>query len=250
MSEQPLLEVTAGVAEIELGKAFPLTVVRAWERDRSPPEWNEEALAPLVVRPVETTRREGSGLIEETRRYRAYAFGPGEISEPVELRVKGTLDPDRPGPAELPGEPLREPSTWLPWSAAGAALVVAAVLVSRRRGRPGTVPVPEPEPPPPGPHLRALEHIERLRERRPRTHEQTQAFYVEAAGLIRDYVGERFEVRTTVRTSEDLLGLSLHPALTAVLKPCDLVKFARHQPDEAERQALLDVMERFVEETA
>ena len=244
------LEISAGTAEVELGKAFPLTVVRTWRRGRTPAAWDDEALAPLAVRLLETTHRENDRRVEETRRYRGYAFSLTDVRVPgLELRVKRALDPATPGPAELPGEPLPEPSSRWSWAVVGAALLAAFVLLLRRRRPPPAVAAPAPAsaPPPPGPHVRALERLARLRRQQPQGREEISAYYVEASGLVRDYVAERFDVPADVMTTEQLI--ELQAPLARVLPDCDLVKFARHAPDPSERERLLDAAESYVRET-
>ncbi|MHC4548757.1 MAG: hypothetical protein ACYTEZ_08255 [Planctomycetota bacterium] len=253
------LRITAGAQQVELGKAFPLIVVRVWRHGQAPADWSGEALAPLAVRLVETARREDDRRVEERRRYQAYAFTLGDLTvpvpsgEPLALAVRRSLDPAAPGPAELPGEPLPAPFPWGFGSAVGGALLAAVVLLVRRRRRRPAAPPPGPvsEAAAPAPHRLALERLARLRAQQPRTHEEVQSFHVEASGLVRDYVGERFGVGTAERTTEELLALALRasPLLAEVLRPCDLVKFARHRPTAAERGHLLDTAETFVRET-
>jgi hypothetical protein len=244
------LTITAAAPEVELGKAFPLTVVRTWSKGHTPAPWDDAALAPLEVRLLETSRREDGRRVEETRRYRGYAFSLTDVRLPgLELRVKRALDPKSPGPAELPGEPLPEPTSRWPLWAVGAALLGAFVLLLRRRRAPPTLaaPAPAPEPPPPGPHVLALERIDRLRGQEPHGRDEISAFYIEASGLLRDYVGERFNVRADVMTTEELI--EIQASLARVLPDCDLVKFARHEPTASERERLLDRAEAFVRET-
>ncbi|MHC4933335.1 MAG: hypothetical protein ACYTGV_14215 [Planctomycetota bacterium] len=222
LSDRPL-RVTAGREEVGFGEGFPLAVVRTWGKDESPAEWTEDLLAPLSVRLVETARREDERRIEETRHYVAYAFTLGSLALPVSgspLTVKPALDPDAPGPAELPREPFPAPTPWYLWPLGGLlALVLLTLLVRRRRGRPPT-PVALPrEEAPQGPHLRALDRIERLRTVHPQSHEEFQAYFLEMSGLLRRYV-------------------------------CDLVKFARERPAAPEREGMLDRAEYYVRETA
>ncbi|MHC4973711.1 MAG: hypothetical protein ACYTG3_15405 [Planctomycetota bacterium] len=244
------LTIRAGAPEVELGKAFPLTVVRTWSRGQAPAAWNDEALAPIEVRLLEATRREDDRRVEETRRYLGYAFSLTDVRVPgLELRVKRALDPATPGPAELPGE-LAEPSSpWPTWAAVGAALLAGFVLLLRRRKMPPAVaaPVASPEPPAPGPHVRALERLARLRRQQPQGHDETQAYYVEASEAVRDYVGERFAVPADVMTTEQLI--EAQAPLARMMPACDLVKFARHAPTATERERLLDAAETYVRET-
>ena len=129
-SQELELRVRAGVEEVELGVGFPLTVVRIWSVDLVPEDFRDEALAPLVVRLLDTNRREEDQRIEETLHYRAYAFSLGEFTVPAPLfrarRIDGSevvasgealtlpvrsalgAEPDQ---AELPGDPF--PAGWI-----------------------------------------------------------------------------------------------------------------------------------------
>jgi hypothetical protein len=246
--------VTVGSEEVTFGRGFPLTVVRTWDKDQAPAGWSDDLLAPLSVRPQKTSRREDERRIEETRHYLAYVFTLGTVALPLSgspLTVRPALDPGAPGPAELPGAPYPAPTPWYLWPLGGlAALALLTLLVRRRRRR---VPAPVPAPPaeaPPGPHLRALERIERLRATDPQSHEQFQAYYLEASGLMRRYITERFHLATAEKTSQEILAaLSPSASLRKVLRECDLVKFARERPAALERRAMLDRAESYVLET-
>ena len=63
-----LVRVEVGAREVELGKAFPVTVTRVWEKDLEPSEWDDASLSPLVVRLEERTLREDDVRVEETLR--------------------------------------------------------------------------------------------------------------------------------------------------------------------------------------
>ncbi len=102
------------------------------------------------------------------------------------------------------------------------------------------------------PHQRALQRLARLRAQQPAGREQLLAFHVEAAALLREYCAARFAVRAMAMTTEELLaarqGTQRDP-LAATLLPCDLVKFARHEPGADQRQRLLQTAESFVQQT-
>ncbi len=237
--EELLLRIDVPSTDVELGKAFPLTVTRVWNKDLMPEDWSEEILAPLVVRLEEIDRREDERHVEETRRYQAYAFVREELTVPehlfrarprdggeartcsskaLQLRVKPALPtgasglPGPPGPPELPGEPLPEPFSWLRWTiGGGTALAVMALLVlfvqrrshrSEMRAAPSAVSAPAPF----DPVERALERLRRLRELDPRTHAELQAYYVELSALAREYLEEVFAVRAPTMTTEELLA--------------------------------------------
>jgi hypothetical protein len=277
--EDLLLRVETDVADVQLGQAFPLTVVRVWSKDLEPQEWSDEALAPLVVRLEGATRREDDERFEETRRYRGYAFALGEISvpapsfaahprgggaervataEPLQLGVRGALDPEAPGPPELPGGPLSERFPWIPWSAALVlALAAAAVGLRTSRRRPTAVPS-LPPPPRDNSHERALQRLRTLGGQRPERPDDIRAFHVEAAAVVRDYLEERFALGARELTSEefvvasrviDVLGAEHRGLVVQVFAQCDLVKFARHAPRAPDRERLLEAATRLVLET-
>jgi hypothetical protein len=246
-------------------------------------------LAPLEVRLVETRRREDSRHVEETRVYEAYAFALGEVTIPapvfrarprdggreratigedVTLRVRTALDPASPGPPEFPGDPLPRPEPepspwWVPWSIGGAVAVLALGLGAwalHRRAARRRMPavVEEAVPPPPPAHARALARLRRLRERRVQSRDEIESCYLEASAVLREYLGERFSLRTRERTTEEVLAAPQtarvlappHRALVGeVLAECDLVKFARHLPPPSERDRVLDSAEEFLLQT-
>ncbi|MEW6741549.1 MAG: hypothetical protein AB1486_02225 [Planctomycetota bacterium] len=281
-----LLHVFAGaegveLEEVEFGRAFPLTVVRRWEKALSPEDWSDRALAPLVVRLVETNLREDGRHVQETRRYQGYSFsldavtvpapsfkawprradgtrGPERVASGTELRlqVKRALDPLAPGPPELPGELLPERPVASSWLAEGA-LVTLAVLVLllgyvqwraiRRKEAPAAPPLPA--------HVLALRRLQRLRAQKPTSLAEIRAFYVEAALLMRQYLEERFARRAPQMTTEQLLmtfgGIPAlraahHTLLAEYLARCDLVKFARHVPTAPDHERHLDAAESLV----
>jgi hypothetical protein len=269
--EELLLRIEADVDEVALGEGFALRVVRVWEKDLEPVSLEDDALAPLTVRLLETRRREDGRRVEETRLYRAHAFTlePFAVTLPslravprgggaervvsgnrLALRVRRNLDPADPGSPDLPGGPLTEPQRWPLWSAAGlAALAAVAVLLLVRRRRAPTAEAaapaaPEAEPPS-GPVERALARIARLRASSPRGPEEVLDFHREAAALTRDYLAERFGLSVTPMTTEECHE-SVASLPAEILAPCDLVKFARHPSGETERGRVLDAAEAFV----
>lgn len=275
------IRIIAGAEEVELGKAFPLTVVRTWSKELVPDDFSDGQLSPLVVRLKETVRREDDRHLEEKRLYECFAFSLEDVTIPapsfkarpkdngpalavsgkeVTLRVKGLLNPESPGAVELPGEllPERSPFPWLPWTGGGAAALSALALLLwhlRRRARRlealSAAPVV-------APHARALERLRRLRVRQPKSAPEVDSYYVEASALMREYVGERFAVPVRERTTEEFLAApqtaqllehSHRVMLEEFLTRCDLVKFGRHAPTAPDRESLLEAAVKFVEET-
>ena len=88
--------------------------------------------------------------------------------------------------------------------------------------------------------------------------DDTQAYYVEAAELMREYVQARFDLRACEMTTEELVGhdttqrvleTGQRGTLFHFLKHCDLVKFARYTPPPPQRKEMLERAEGFVLET-
>jgi len=274
--EDLAIRVDAPSGEVAFGQAFPLTVVRTWSPELIPEEWSDEALAPLVIRVLESTTREDQRRVEATRRCLAHAFRRGEVVVPpiafrarptdgsaervatapeLRLRVRSALAAGEPGPPELPGGPLPYPTRWLPWTAAAALALAALALVgwrATRRRRPVEPLAPEPLPPAVPPHVRALERLERLRAHEPSDDDANEAWHVEAATIVREYVGERFSVRALERTTSELLPAAPEahrPLLADVLRRCDRVKFAAKRPGAEERSPLIETAASFVKES-
>lgn len=272
----PAIRVEAGSGEVESGVAFPLTVTRRWRGDREPDPWDDAALPSLLLRPDGVERRTDAERVEETLRFRAYAFDPGEVtlprvvlstrgeggvravsSEPVVLRVRSSLPADDDGRPELPGGPLGTSSRRPLTLAAGVALValLTVVLLRRRGGARGAVPtVPEEAAAPaeaagPSPSERALARLAALRGARPADRVAEQAFHSEAVFAVRDYLCERFALGAPESTSEDLLahpraesvlGAEGRERLRGFLRQIDGVRFGRRGSDADARARLLD----------
>jgi len=280
-AEDLLVSVTLGVNELEFGRAFPVTVVRVWDKDLEPEEWRDELLAPLSVELEETSRREDARRVEETRRYtgraftlddvivppltvRATALGGGDdrvftVDGPA-LHVKPSVDREEPGPPELPSGLLSEPAPWSFILAGGLAALALIVLLIRRARHRATPAPTEPEAPPvPVAHgAIALRRLAALRELSPSSPAEIVAFYVETADVLRAYVAGRSAARLEHTTSEELVALSPVSttfddphvdALAVFLTDCDSVKFGAVRPGPDERDALVAGSDSFVRTT-
>ncbi|MHC4953549.1 MAG: hypothetical protein ACYTGZ_06635 [Planctomycetota bacterium] len=274
--EDLLLRVAVTATEVEFGAMFPLTVVRVWNRGLTPEVWHDDLLAPLTLRLVESTRREDGDRIEETRRYEAWAFSLRDVTiptrpfravpraggdertvvpEPVKIRVRRKLDPNTPGPPELPEGPLHDAFPWTTLAFVAIALAVGLLLLRRRR-RTATAVVVEvavESPAPPSPRESALRRIDELRARAPDGDAELQSYYTDAANILRVYVGERFDVSADELTSQELIATSpgrFRAGISEALAHCDLVRFARHRPTARQREHMLDAAATFVRESS
>jgi len=87
---------------------------------------------------------------------------------------------------------------------------------------------------------------------------QIKAFYERISNILRHYIEDRFRVRAPEQTTEEFLhALSQTDALPAddkaglgeFLESCDLVKFARHEPQTEHIQKTFDLVKSFIEKT-
>jgi hypothetical protein len=149
-------------------------------------------------------------------------------------------------PVEIPN-----PWLWLWWTLGALALfAIVALLVRRLRKRQQTITAAPTVPA----HLRArqkLDHALALIG-------QPKPFCVAVSDTVRFYLEERFNFHAPERTTEEFLtelsstNLLLpdqKETLGDFLKRCDLVKFARYEPREAELRELHGSAIRLIDET-
>ena len=149
--------------------------------------------------------------------------------------------------------PVAIPNPWLwLWCFIAVSIVVAIVYLSirawlRNRGKvPAIPPVPA--------HVRAKQRLEEALA----LLDQPKPFCIAVSDTLRWYLEERFNFRAPERTTEEFLyelqstNLLLpdqKDSLADFLKRCDLVKFARYEPREAELRDLHASALRLIEET-
>ena len=104
----------------------------------------------------------------------------------------------------------------------------------------------------------ALKQLEILKNKNFFAQKEYKTYYSELSDIIRRYIEGRFQVRASEMTTEEFLNSQDQAkALTPVhktmlrdfLNSCDLVKFARHSPEEKEAQESYLLAKRFVDET-
>ena len=148
--------------------------------------------------------------------------------------------------------PIDIPNPWLwLWWALGILLVCAAVYFGRRWLNRKLQPAPARVIPP---HERARKKLEQAL----RMISEPVPFTVIVSDTIRLYLEERFNFRAPERTTEEFLyelqnTERLTPdqkqSLGEFLSRCDLVKFARYEPTEAELSDLHASANRLIDET-
>ena len=108
--------------------------------------------------------------------------------------------------------------------------------------------------PPPTPYELAIRALKQLREENPPVEE----FYTRLSDIVRHYLEGRFHLRAPERTTEEFLyEVSQNNTLTpehkdllgAFLRESDLVKFARHHPEQSDMNRVLEAAEKFVDDT-
>ena len=149
--------------------------------------------------------------------------------------------------------PIEIPSgdEWLWWTlgtiALGAALILLARWLRRRRQRQLFVP-PIPA------HERARRKLQEALD----LYDQPKPFCILVSDAVRLYLEERFGLRAPERTTEEFLSdLGRSAALTEpqkasleeFLSACDMVKFAKYEPQRPELEALYHSALRLIEET-
>ena len=135
------------------------------------------------------------------------------------------------------------------WALLALPLAVVGFVIWRRRIRP--------EPPPRPAHELAWEALRRLAAAKLLEGGETERFFVVLTAILREYVERRFGVRAPERTTREFLGeATTHPnlaghreRLAAFLTLADRVKFARHEPEEADIQEAFDTTKAFVTAT-
>ena len=149
-------------------------------------------------------------------------------------------------PVDIP-----DPFAWLWWALAGAAVIIVALFVwlwlRKRATQPPAIPV-----------IPAHERARRKLEQALDLYDQPKPFCIIVSDAVRLYLEERFGLRAPERTTEEFLtDLSRSAALTEsqkgslkeFLSACDMVKFAKYEPQRPELEALYGSALHLIEET-
>jgi hypothetical protein len=258
----------------QFGERFELTIERSWPRALSIAAFDPAWLAPLHLEAIGDERAQRDGRTVETRRYRACVFalgavvvpasrtpGLGDVT-PLTLDVRGRLDPTNPGAVELSSDLIGEAEEssrgiWIGVIAAMVAMLGLAWWRSRQRPLPPAPSVVTP--PPPSPHAVARERLVALRGRAVVDARDVDAFHVDAAHLVREFLAAT-DLPSAMEWTTEEIARFLHglPTTTRsriadavpVLRTADLVMFARGGSTSTDRTRLLERIESLLGETA
>lgn len=186
----------------------------------------------------------------------------GEIStEPFAVTVtslmEGTFDPtqfrDVKGPVRLPVSRAAMWMWWLGGGLGGLTIVVLLVAWLIRRAR---RPAPEIIIPP---HEWAFDELQRLIDDQLVEQGLVHEFYSRLSMIVRRYIEKRFGLTAPELTTEEFLvevqrdtrlPFDHRGSLGGFLQACDMVKFARYEPQTAEIERAFNLARGFVTETA
>ncbi|GIK15804.1 MAG: hypothetical protein BroJett003_07680 [Planctomycetota bacterium] len=202
-------------------------------RPPSPPTAGEEGDAPSEEETLETES------IPLTVR-------PTEAMQVPEEKL-GELS--TPSPVELPGAGGVS-AWWIAGAAVAGCMLVGMRLLMRRRARTRESPAPVP------PDVWALSALEALLAERLVERGRVREFYFRLSGIVREFTERRFGLHAPEMTTEEflraavagaVLGEENQAALGAFLASCDLVKFARFEPDAAAIEQSVETARAFVQ---
>ncbi len=102
----------------------------------------------------------------------------------------------------------------------------------------------------------ALEKLDAIREAKIWKEGKVKAYHTELTDVVREYIGRRFDIRSTEKTSDEtlrsikpLIDKELYTKLSKMLQLADLVKFAKWTTTPDENESALMTAYEFVNET-
>ncbi len=193
----------------------------------------------------------------------AAAAVPVTVLDPLADEPLGGIEARGDKGADGKTNPLRPYVVWVrDWTAAivagaiaGALLVaLAAVLLTRWYVRRRAAPAATASPEPPA-HPAARARLGRLRVPGTYAAMGAKAFHVEMVEAVKEYLGRRHRIDALEMTSEEILdvvervpmGSITRTEMEMFLASCDVVKFAKGEPPEAEALDVLSQAERIVD---
>jgi hypothetical protein len=277
------LRVTIAPTEVALLQPITVTIDRFRQADVEvafSPKVEEQQFVTEDVA-VAPERALGDGFWQRTTMVLLPVEGPGELTIPSfraetilpsdadasavpqvattaeqVITVSSALGAEHGSQIEAPGDPFPTPPRAWVWATSLGALLLAGVLASwflKRRKQmrhAATIAVPA--------HVKALRELLRWKTAPRTTVSDIDAFYVGVSQVLRHYLEDRFGVHAPERTTEEFLRELDSSAqlvrdhgseLQQFLSQCDLVKFAKFLPDEAEHERTYQLAESFIDST-
>ena len=180
---------------------------------------------------------------------------------PIEVVVESVKPPESEDILDIKS-PLSIPRSWWslwPWFLLIAGLVALAVFafVYHRRRDQGETAVPVPERPLLAPHEEAYRALRELREIGLVDQQIVKLYYIKISEIIRKYLGRRFQIDAMELTSTEVLERLRRTRVSGeALKLfqeffdlCDLVKFAKYWPTEAQHRRVMKVATEIIDVT-
>ncbi len=145
----------------------------------------------------------------------------------------------------------------LPWVILGIALAVVLFLAykiwKKRAGRETHGPFSKPKEAVPA-HIAAISRLETLRKRKIWQDGHIKQHHMELTDIIRTYISKRYGFAAQEMTTSEILRIMnsqiqeerMWDILTEILQQADLVKFAKHKPEDDEHEKAIDKALKFV----
>jgi hypothetical protein len=226
-------------------------------------------------------RKEGEKIIDQVD-YIISTFDTGEYEiPPVEIKYKvsgskevkvlktdrikievESMNPSEAGDIKEIKPPVDIPYNWRPviYLASIVAAVVAVMCISfylvKRYKRKGLIIAQESEPARPA-HEIAYERLKQLSEADLLANGNVKQYYIEISEIIRQYVEGRYGIVAMELTTTDLINKMRDDSIARdhvqmfeeFLRRCDLVKFAKYIPTDAENNGIMELAFSIVDKT-
>lgn len=264
----PKVETRIEPREVRVGEqlTFELLVTHDGTRSFRMPDALDFGKAELIERqPVDTSVPDDAGNVIDRHAFKLAIFEPGrhvigdfdlpyvdlqgrEFTVPAKggvVACKSVLANETapelrppPGPVKLIVEDRRP---LYAGGALGIALLAGLIAFGFGRYMRGRAPLPPPPPPVPA-EVIALGRLQSLRARNLPRQGLVKEFYLELSHILREYFGNRFDMNALEMTTPELLAELTDARLRGVrrsvverfLGESDLVKFAKHLPNDEE----------------
>lgn len=275
------VEITLSTNTIHIGDVVTATLDMLHPSDTDampPPPVNDKQVVLRNQSHESALLREDDTLTRTTYRYELTSFRPGThllwtqqvqfavsdgstVTKPIpdtRITVESILTQDDTGlrPNKGNADWVESMPFWFYLLLTGilGAIILMLYLVKRRGGRGEAIPAI----PPPPPDVAALTALQELLERRLIEEHRIEEFYVGVSNIVRTYLEDRFRLRAPEQTTEEFIYEAVHSRLLSAehqqllrdfLEQCDLVKFARHEPEEQDMHNAHEAAKRFVIDT-